>query len=248
MTRRERMEAKVEKREAWAEGRDSKAAALVKRNEPFRGDHAFNTQPGHIPERARAIKRSEKAFEHTNMANHHRSKADGLQRALDKSIYSDDDNAVEALVERIAAREKKAARMVALNRAIRKEIKKGGTWIERLDATDEEKRTILLNGEHSWDHKFTFPSYELSNLRGRIASDRKRIAQVKRQQEKTAQAEEVGGVLIAGSGDYLTVTFAEAPAKLHRIMLKQAGFYYSGGSWHGRADKLPEGIEPSGAA
>lgn len=64
MTRRERLERKLEQRREWAASRQNKAASLHKANEPFRGDYAFNTQPGHIPERARVLRRTDKAVEH----------------------------------------------------------------------------------------------------------------------------------------------------------------------------------------
>lgn len=49
MTRRERMERRLQRRLEWAESRAQKAEALAKQNEPFHADVAFNTQPGHIP-------------------------------------------------------------------------------------------------------------------------------------------------------------------------------------------------------
>lgn len=53
MTYRERREARAERLRGWAEKREKAAEATFKSHEIFRGDHAFNTQPGHIPERAR---------------------------------------------------------------------------------------------------------------------------------------------------------------------------------------------------
>lgn len=62
-----------------------KASACYAVGDPYRDDIAFNTQPGHIPERARVIRAQERGFEHSNMADHHESKADGIQRQLDFS-------------------------------------------------------------------------------------------------------------------------------------------------------------------
>ena len=76
MTRRERLEAKVERRREWATGRTDKAAALTQYTDRFRGDWAFNTQPGHIPERARVIRIEDKAHEHIEMTHHHEAKSD----------------------------------------------------------------------------------------------------------------------------------------------------------------------------
>src|SRR3990167_4134387 len=106
MNTRERLEAKVERREEWAAGRREKAAVVAHEAERYRGDYAFNTQPGHIPERARLIKREERAYEDSKMADHHDSKAAGLARQLDRSVFSDDADAIARLEARIAENEK----------------------------------------------------------------------------------------------------------------------------------------------
>lgn len=72
-------ERKAAKYEEWADKRREKASALMQRNEPYRGDIAFNTQPGHIPERARVIARTEKAWEHSSIANEFEQKAESLR-------------------------------------------------------------------------------------------------------------------------------------------------------------------------
>lgn len=45
MTRRERLEAKAERRREWAEGCRAKAAAAFAVGDPYRGDIAFNKLP-----------------------------------------------------------------------------------------------------------------------------------------------------------------------------------------------------------
>jgi hypothetical protein len=77
--RQEAADRRADRYDRWAEKRRAKAAALEKRNDPYRGDIAFNTQPGHIPERARAIKRTEKAWEHTQKAQEMERKASSLR-------------------------------------------------------------------------------------------------------------------------------------------------------------------------
>src|SRR5438309_7202772 len=105
MTRRERLEAKVERRRDWAAGRRDKAADLTRYTDRYRGDIAFNTQPGHIPERARVIRMQDKAGEHQAMAQHHEAKANGLEGQLERTVFSDDANAIEQLERRIADHE-----------------------------------------------------------------------------------------------------------------------------------------------
>ncbi|KKK54660.1 hypothetical protein LCGC14_3082470 [marine sediment metagenome] len=242
MTRRERIEQKLEKRQEWAEGRDDKATSLLKQNEPFHGDHAFNTQPGHIPERARVIKRGEKAFEHAGMAAHHRGKADGLARQLKTSVFSDDVDAIEQLEERITERVAKLDRLKRYNTTCRKAAKLGEAHGD-LSILDEGQRQTLKQIMTACSYQLRpgggFPAYVSANLSGRNASDRKRIEAIKRQQERTQAAEDAGGLRVVVAGDWCSVTFAEKPERSTLDELKAAGFRWGAGSWSGYAAKLP---------
>jgi len=61
-----------------AERLEREAASRVKPYERLRGDYAFITQPGHIPERARMIKAEDKAFEMLREAKEARQQAEGI--------------------------------------------------------------------------------------------------------------------------------------------------------------------------
>lgn len=50
MIYRERREARADRLRGWADTRTARATAALKIGESYRGDHAFNTQPGHIAE------------------------------------------------------------------------------------------------------------------------------------------------------------------------------------------------------
>jgi hypothetical protein len=243
MTRRERLERKLEKRQEWAAGRESKASALLARNEPFRGDHAFNTQPGHIPERARVIAREEKAFEHLDMAKHHVQAAEGLKTQLETSIYTDDGDAVEALEARIAENEAKREQMRNINRLFRKKDADGlaslGVSLEAI-----ERQLIDLQRSCPWE-KQPYPGYELSNLGGRIAADRKRLEFIRDRQEKkqAAEASPNGVVVQQAEHGYCRVIFAEKPDREILDALKAAGFFWCKGYWGGKAEALPAEVK-----
>jgi hypothetical protein len=70
---------KADKLEGWAAKREAKAAQTFKHNEPYTTDYAFNTQPGHIPLRARIIAQEDKAFESLNTAKGFRERAESLR-------------------------------------------------------------------------------------------------------------------------------------------------------------------------
>ena len=239
MTRRERLEAKIARRQEWAQSRRATAATLEHQNERYHGDTAFNTQPGHIPERARVIRRSEQAAAHLDMAAHHLGKADGLAIQLDRSVFSDDADAVAHLEARIAVHEAQRDRMKAINAAIRK----GPGWEARIQPPlSESENTELISLAHAWAgvYKPGFPSYALTNLGARIRADKVRLAELETRAIRTEQAE-AAGVLIEGD-DFLRVTFPEKPERSILDALRAAGFRWSQGSWYGSRTALPEAV------
>ena len=245
MTRRERLEAKIDKREEWADGRDKKAEALHKTNEPYRGDHAFNTQPGHIPERARAIKRTEKACEHQDMANHHRSKAAGLAGQLDRTIFSDDTDAIEKLHEKIANLEASRDNMKVANKIVRAKNLSEAEKLEQLAKLLGSEKIAGKLLEPDYCRRLGFPSYALKNIGATIRQAKKRIGEIEYRQKQTQKAEAAGGVLVERVGEYCRVTFEEKPERETLNALRAAGFTWGGGCWAGHYSKLPEGIPSS---
>lgn len=235
MTRRERLEAKVAKREEWAGKRRAKATAVYTFTEQFRGDHAFNTQPGRIPLRARVIRMEDRAHEDLAMAAHHDSKGAGLADQLDRAVFSDDGNAVEALRVRIAGHEAKRDRMKQVNALYKKGDAAG---LSALGLDLEQLKTRLAEAGAYWGSKPHLP-YELTNLGARIRADRERITDIERRQARTANAEAQGGTLIEGTGEYVSVTFAEKPVREILDALKAGGFMWGAGSWSGPRAKLP---------
>lgn len=254
MNRRARLERKIERRHEWADSRESKSAKAFeaanlseeKTGIPF-------GQPilvGHHSERRhrRTIERAQKAMdkgvENHHMANHHRSKADGLQQQLDRCIFSDDDDAIEALEAKAAKLEKERETNNAINKIIRQK--------PRAERTDKKIAALVTLGltettaEKLFDPDFCgavgIPSYVNSNLGGRIKQTRDRIARLKRQAERTQQAEATeNGILISG-GEYVSITFSEKPDREILTALKSAGFYWRQGSWNGKRENIPECI------
>lgn len=250
MTRRERLERKLEKRAEWAASRDRKAAAGFKRAETIAHGIPMG-QPilvGHHSERhhRKDLERMDAGMragvESSAMAEHHRSKADGLERQLEGSIFSDDPDAVPALEARIADLEEKRAHLVALRKAWKKAGKpaadnlEGWTKVAELvgcELSELAGRRMDL-ARFSW-HDSPVPAYETQNLGGNIGRLRKRLEDVKARQERTAAAEaSPDGFVIEGGAEWVTVTFPERPSAAILDGLRGAGFRWSGGSWHGK--------------
>jgi hypothetical protein len=170
-TYRERRQAKAERYREWAEKREERAGEVFKAGEVYRGDHAFNFQPGHIPERARVIAREDRAFQSVRKAERMTEKADHIEAQLDASIYDDDPDAIQQLERRIAALEADRARYTAFNKSARKDAPDFDLLTRRQFASWQNlKRLGMLRKDGS------FPPYATANLSGRITKDRTRLA------------------------------------------------------------------------
>jgi len=245
MTHRERAEARLERRREWAASRRDKAAACHAVGDPYRGDIAFNTQPGHIPERARVIAATERGFAHMDMATHHEQKAAGIERQLAHTIFSDDANAVEALRAKIAVERAQVERMKAANKIVRHYSKRpdiagfaeGQQALINAGFTPEIARK-LFTGDYAG--RFGFPSYVLTNTGANIRRMEGRIVEIERNATKQAEAEAApGGLIISGTGEYVNVRFADKPDRPVIEALKSAGFSWGGGCWSGYRERLP---------
>lgn len=181
-TYRERRMAKAERLREWAAKREANAEAVFKAGEPMRRDWAFITQPGHIPERARIIAREDRALQSLSKAGSMRSRADNIEAAAEHAIYSDDEDAVERLQERIAELEAQRDRIKAYNASARKAAKSGG--VGDLSLLDEKQRRSLLRTAESTPYMLRpgngMPAYVSSNLSGNIGRLRKRLAGLQR--------------------------------------------------------------------
>jgi len=173
MTRRERKERKLEKRLEWAESREKKADQSM----DAANNLVKNIPPGqpilvghHSEKRHRnTLKRSNnlmhKSIEHSDMAEHHRNKADNLKRQLNNTIFSDDPDAIERLQKKLEYLEKGRNRMKEINIALRKG--------QKIELSEDEKKALESN-KRVWN-AYSFMPYELSNVGQRIRSIKKRI-------------------------------------------------------------------------
>lgn len=248
MTRRERLERKLELRKEWADKANTKADAHF--NAAHRiGDAIPFGQPilvGHHSERHhrrdldRIDSNMRNGIERSDMAKHHTSAAAGIEHALDRSIFSDDANALDALQERITEREAKREKMKTVNKLYRKG---DATGLAAL-GFDLEALRAKLKTAYSWCQQ-PYPAYELQNLGGLISTDKKRLQDVKVRQERTAKADaSPNGVTLENcQGGYVRVTFAEKPSRDILNALRGAGFFWGAGSWGGKADALPQTVK-----
>jgi hypothetical protein len=249
MTRRERLERKLDKRREWADKAEARStaasdtahhiASFIPPGQPILVGH--HSEKRHRRDLDRIDSNMRKAIDNQDLAEHHTAKAGGIATALDRSIFSDDSNAVEALEERIKEHEAQREQMKTINKLYRKGDAEG---LAALGINLESLKTTLAAKGSYWGQAPHLP-YELSNLGGRITADRKRLEHVKQQQERSAQAEATpnGVSLQQCQGGYVRVTFAEKPERSILTALKDAGFFWGAGSWAGKADQLPNEVK-----
>ena len=247
MRRRQRLERKLEKRELWAEkaqDRSTRARDGVRRI----ADGIPFGQPilvGHHSER-RARRDADRihngmvrAIAEGNLARHHESKAAGLAHQLERSIFDDDPDAIERLEEKIGSLEANCERMTRANKLWRK----GGraavaeAFSDTLAAAAEE----VMSQGYSWIKS----PFNLTSDRAEIRRCKARIAAIKARRARAAQAQAAGGVTITTTEgiDWATVTFAEKPDRSILAALRDAGYRWGAGSWHGARSRLPSEVD-----
>jgi len=181
MTYRERRERRAQRLHEWADKREAKAQAASDTAHRI-GDQIPFGQPilvGHHSERAhrRAVGRIDRAtsqtVEHSRRAGDFRSRADNIEAAAERAIYSDDENAAERLREKIATLEAERQRIKRYNASCRKAAPDPSALDERQRRELESQRSIgWLNPDGS------FRPYMTTNLGGTINRTRKRLAQI----------------------------------------------------------------------
>lgn len=250
MTRRERLENKLEKRQEWAEKakqrsraeweKSEKAVEGIPLGQPILVGH--HSEKRHRAAIARAQAAGTRAVAESNLAKHHQEKAAGLSDYLENTIFDDDPDAIEKVEQRITRLEKEHEFMLAVNKICRNrklnEAEKISA-IVALGASEESARKILAP-EYSWQSA-GFESWALSNNSANIRRYKERLANLRVRQERMAAAENSeNGVLIQERAyGSVSVTFAEKPEHSVISALKSAGFRWCKGSWYGRKEDLP---------
>ena len=202
-TYRERREARAERLRGWADARQARAAATFKAHEVYRGDTAFNTQPGHIPERSRVIAREGRAFESMRKAERMDERAGNIESQLAGAIYSDDPDAIPALEARLAKLEAKRERIKADNAAFRKAVKAAGVA--------KAEMPYSWQGGKFQGHTL-HADFELANLSGDISRNRHRLEDLRRRAARAAPPPPPD--LVSIRGQIARARASEAPGQM----------------------------------
>ena len=214
MTYRDRRERRAERRDEWAESRRTKEASAFGGAQRL-ADAIPLGQPilvGHHSEK-RARRDQERihngmmrGIEHGKMAAHHAGAAGTIRDQLDRSVYRDDDDAVERLEEKIAGLETKRDRMNTINDWLtkqsgvpRRRVPRGvGEEVERraakalarcfreLELTDAERKDCLITLQMNC--LIGYPPYALSNIGATLRKEHKRLTEARERRAQTDRA------------------------------------------------------------
>jgi len=167
MTYRERREARAQRLRGWADKRDAKASAGFAAAQRV-ADGIPMGQPilvGHHSEgharrdQARIHSGMRAGIENANKADAMRARADNIERAADRAIYSDDPDARERLTARIAELEALRDRYKHENAAYR----------------SAHRADLAALTPYGRDQSVPHPGYSISGLTANIARLRKRL-------------------------------------------------------------------------
>lgn len=185
MGTRERRLARAERLRGWAEKRETKADAGFERAGELASVIPFG-QPilaGHYSQgrdtryRARIGSTMDRAVVDARKGAEMRSKAENIEAAAGRAIYSDDSDAIEALEARIAGLEGERDRWKAYNAACRKAKIPTAAALELLD--DAQRRTVIsMANARQLKPNGAAPSYATSNLSANIKRNRDRLAEL----------------------------------------------------------------------
>lgn len=183
-TYRERREARAERLRGWADSRDTRGNASLDRahqmadaipfGQPILGDHYSAGRDRNYRNRIQTT--TDRGYADTRKATEMRARADNIDAAANRAIYSDDPDAVEALTEKLAKLEAKRDRIKTYNASARKGTPDTTVLTER-ERTDLATVT-LHQSEYIARRRGQFPPYVLSNLSGTIKTTRDRLARM----------------------------------------------------------------------
>lgn len=177
MSYRERRLAKAERLREWAEKREAKAqasfdkadsiAGMIPMGQPILVGHHSEGRHRRDVERIDSGMRS--GIEHSSKADDFRRRAESIERAAERSIYSDDDDATERLAARVEALQHQLDMMKAANAAARK-----GLPTAEWGLTPEGETEAVRNFKF-WPGGTDIPFPNVKNVSATLTRNRKRL-------------------------------------------------------------------------
>lgn len=178
--------------------------------------------------RNRIERKREKSIEETKKADYWERRAKAAEK--NKSISSDDPEAIRKLRVKIGQAEKLQEAMREANQIIRKKItdeEKVRLLVERFDWMDELKAWKLLKPDFC--NRIGFAGYQLSNNNANIRRMKQRLTELENQEgQETTEKEHKGFTVVENvEENRIQIIFPEKPNEEIRKILKFQGFRWS---------------------
>lgn len=241
MTREEKKQARIERYEELARKAEMRSHAAYERSSSAVENIPFG-QPilvGHHSEKRHraALERSDNAMrasvQESDKADYYRSKAEAAEN--NNAIYSDDENAVEKLEEKIARLEAMQQAMKDRNKIFKSKKLSAEEKIVKLvemGMTEDDARSKLAG---DFCGRIGYASYELTNNGATIRTAKQRLERVKALQGMEEKVYEVNGVKVRENPaeNRFQIFFNGKPSEEVRKKLKGAGYRWapSEGCW-----------------
>jgi len=247
MTRRERLESKLEKRRTWSESAEKRAAERfdsasgaiegIPLGQPILVGH--HSEKKHRGALAKHDSNMTKGVEELNKAKHHDEKAEGIESQLDNSIFSDDEDAEEAIKARIAELEAEADLGNRINKAWRKG-RGAENWADGLGLSEKTQATCEKTMKLC--PYLGVPCFT-KNTRANARRMKKRLVTVQWRKQRDEKCKLAGGLLIKHfENGYTIVRFSDKPDYSIIRNLKDADYSWGHGEWRGKTENFPESI------
>ena len=237
--RKERYEELADKNRQQSEERYQTARSIGSRipmGQPILVGHY--SERGHRADLKHIDNNMRKSVEHDGKARHYEQRAQVIEH--DRTIYSDDPEAIQKLKQRLTDLEEHQVWMKQINRLCRSKKLTDEQITEHLE--DEYGLSAsgirgLLNPQYSYQ-KRGFQTWQLSNNNANIRRIKERIAQLEKAETEETSERIMGEVKLVDSVEHnrLQIFFPDKPSAEVRTRLKQQGFRWSRqqGCWQRR--------------
>ena len=188
-----------------------------------------HSERGHRADLKRIDNNMRKSIEHEGKARYYEDRAQTIEN--DRTIYSDDPEAIQKLKQRLSDLEEHQAWMKKINKLCRSEKLTDEEITEQLEDEYGCSASVvhrLLNPQYSYE-KRGFQTWRLSNNNANIRRIRERIAQLEKAETEETSEQMIGEVRLVDSVEHnrLQIFFPDKPSAEVRSQLKQQGFRWS---------------------
>ena len=228
--RKDRYEELADKNQQQSQERYDAARSIGSRipmGQPILVGH--HSERGHRADLKRIDNNMRKSIEHRDKARYYEDRAQTIEN--DRTIYSDDPEAIQKLKQRLADLEEYQAWMKTINKLCQSKKLSDEQIVEQLEDEYGCSTSVahwLLNPKYSYE-KRGFQTWQLSNNNANIRRIKERIAQLEKAETEETSERIMGEVKLVDSVEHnrLQIFFPDKPSAEVRSRLKQQGFRWS---------------------